>query len=162
MTAVLKTFTTTTENGHPLIVVLEYDKHQQFRVMSRAIVGTTDYPYFVRANFPNLLPALDLYNRQRRKNTVAGRARTEIISTLFDEAYKVAKQEKAGKTVEAAKPETPPADRKPMYENEMCRSVNMMATCNGCDRIIFEDENYLQEYKDSAGHCKECNELTYS
>lgn len=52
----------------------------------------------------------------------------------------------------------PATDRKPMYENDMCRAVGLMATCNGCDRIIYEDENYLQQYIASHGYCRECNE----
>jgi hypothetical protein len=59
-------------------------------------------------------------------------------------------------TVVIFNPETD--KRKPMYENEMCREVGLMASCNCCDRIIFEDENYLQEYIESGGYCKECNE----
>jgi hypothetical protein len=46
--------------------------------------------------------------------------------------------------------------RKPMYENAMAKAVGMMATCNSCDRIIYEDENWLQGYQDSIGYCKEC------
>lgn len=46
--------------------------------------------------------------------------------------------------------------RKPLYENEMCESVGLMATCNSCDRIIFEDENWLDEYKENGGYCKDC------
>lgn len=53
-------------------------------------------------------------------------------------------------------PET--STRKPMYENEMCQSVGLIATCNCCDRIIFEDENYKEQYIESHGYCKECNE----
>lgn len=49
-------------------------------------------------------------------------------------------------------------ERNPMYENDMCKSVGLIATCNCCDRIIFEDENYLNEYIESGGYCKECNE----
>lgn len=48
--------------------------------------------------------------------------------------------------------------RKPLFENAMCESVGLVATCNCCDRIIFEDENYLEQYKESGGYCKDCNE----
>lgn len=47
-------------------------------------------------------------------------------------------------------------NRKPMYENEMCKSVGLMATCNACDRIIFEDEKWKKEYSNNGGYCKEC------
>ena len=46
--------------------------------------------------------------------------------------------------------------REPMYENDMCKSVGMMATCNCCDRIIFVDENYKDQYIQNGGYCKEC------
>lgn len=49
-------------------------------------------------------------------------------------------------------------DRQPMFENEMCESVGLMATCNSCDRIIFADENWMEGYQDSAGYCRECLE----
>lgn len=48
--------------------------------------------------------------------------------------------------------------RKPLYENEMCKLEGLRATCNNCDRIIFEDENYLNEYIESGGYCRQCNE----
>ncbi len=48
--------------------------------------------------------------------------------------------------------------RKFMYENAMCEAVGLIATCNNCDRIIYEDENYKEEYIESHGYCKECNE----
>jgi hypothetical protein len=50
------------------------------------------------------------------------------------------------------------SDRKPAHENEMCKQVGLMATCNSCDRIIFEDENYMEQYVESGGYCKECAE----
>ena len=48
--------------------------------------------------------------------------------------------------------------RKPMFESFMCESVGLIATCNSCDRIIFEDENYKKEYIASGGYCKQCND----
>ena len=50
--------------------------------------------------------------------------------------------------------------RKILFENEMCRSVGTMATCNCCDRIIFEDEMTAEEYTANHGYCKECNNET--
>ena len=50
------------------------------------------------------------------------------------------------------------SERKPMYENEMTKAVGLIATCNGCDRIIFEDENWKEQYIDSHGYCRECCE----
>lgn len=49
-------------------------------------------------------------------------------------------------------------ERKPLYETPQAKAVGMRATCNSCDRIIFEDENWLQGYIDSGGYCKECAE----
>jgi hypothetical protein len=49
--------------------------------------------------------------------------------------------------------------RKPMYENEMCEEVGLIAACNSCERIIYEDENDKAEYiEDGRGYCKECRE----
>jgi len=48
-------------------------------------------------------------------------------------------------------------NRRPMYENKMCKSVGLIASCNNCDRIIFEDEKWLQGYKKSGGYCRECS-----
>lgn len=48
-------------------------------------------------------------------------------------------------------------ERKPMYENEMCRVSGLVATCNCCDRIIFEDEKWKKGYIESGGYCKECS-----
>jgi len=49
--------------------------------------------------------------------------------------------------------------REPMYESDMCKSVGMFMSCNSCDRIIFEDENWTAEdYQDNAGYCRECAE----
>ena len=48
--------------------------------------------------------------------------------------------------------------RKVQYENAMCKAVGLICTCNACDRIIYEDENYLQQYIESGGYCRECNE----
>jgi hypothetical protein len=50
----------------------------------------------------------------------------------------------------------PEAERQPMYENEMCRSVGLRATCNSCDRIIFEDENWKEDFSENGGYCPEC------
>jgi hypothetical protein len=48
-------------------------------------------------------------------------------------------------------------NRKPMHQNEIARLVGMFATCNACDRIIYEDENDLKAYKeDGRGYCKHC------
>jgi hypothetical protein len=49
-------------------------------------------------------------------------------------------------------------ERQPAYENVMARSVGMMMSCNSCDRIIWEDENWIEGYQNSAGYCKECSE----
>lgn len=54
----------------------------------------------------------------------------------------------------------PANERKPMYENEMTKAVGLIATCNGCERIIFEDENYKEQYIASHGYCRECNEAS--
>jgi hypothetical protein len=48
------------------------------------------------------------------------------------------------------------SDRKPAYENEVCREAGLMMTCNGCDRIIWVDENYVEAYAKSRGYCREC------
>lgn len=47
-------------------------------------------------------------------------------------------------------------DREIMYENEMTRSVGLMATCNNCDRVIYVDENWKDEYSNNGGYCKDC------
>lgn len=44
-----------------------------------------------------------------------------------------------------------------MYENAMTESVGMKATCNSCDRIIYEDENWKEQYKENGGYCKDCD-----
>jgi hypothetical protein len=49
--------------------------------------------------------------------------------------------------------------RKILFENEMCRKAGLIATCNSCDRIIFEDENLNNEYQ-NTGYCPECNKKT--
>lgn len=47
--------------------------------------------------------------------------------------------------------------RKVMFENNRCRAVGLIMTCNNCDRIIFEDENWsVDDYRDNAGYCREC------
>jgi len=48
------------------------------------------------------------------------------------------------------------AARKPMYENNMCKAVRLIATCNNCERIIFADEKAKKEYIRSGGYCPEC------
>jgi hypothetical protein len=48
-------------------------------------------------------------------------------------------------------------NRIPAYENEICKSVGLIATCNSCDRIIFEDENFMEEYSNNGGYCSDCN-----
>lgn len=48
--------------------------------------------------------------------------------------------------------------RQPMYENEMCKAVGLIATCNACERIIFEDENWQQGYTENHGYCRGCAE----
>lgn len=47
-------------------------------------------------------------------------------------------------------------DRKPMYENPMTKAAGLMATCNACDRIIWQDENWREQYVQSGGYCREC------
>lgn len=47
-------------------------------------------------------------------------------------------------------------ERKPMFENKMTKKVGLMATCNSCDRIIFEDEKWKSQYKKNGGYCKQC------
>ena len=42
-------------------------------------------------------------------------------------------------------------DKKPVYENEMCKSVGLWASCNACDRIIFEGQKYYE-----GGYCEHC------
>ena len=49
-----------------------------------------------------------------------------------------------------------PAKREPMYENDDCRRVGLMATCNACDRIVFEDENDREAFVAAGGYCSEC------
>ena len=51
-----------------------------------------------------------------------------------------------------------PIRRIPAYENEMCKVVGLRCSCNGCDRIIFEDENWMENYAENAGYCKECSQ----
>ncbi len=46
--------------------------------------------------------------------------------------------------------------RKILFENEMCRTTGLMATCNCCDRIIFYDEMTAEQYKESYGYCPQC------
>lgn len=49
-------------------------------------------------------------------------------------------------------------DRKPMFENDMCKQVGLIATCNACDRVIFEDEKFKTRFKKNGGYCAECDE----
>ena len=46
--------------------------------------------------------------------------------------------------------------RKPAYESLMAKSCGMMASCNSCDRIIWEDENCMDSYMENDGYCPEC------
>ena len=46
--------------------------------------------------------------------------------------------------------------RKPAYESDECKAVGLMATCNFCDRVIWADENWMEEYAENGGYCKEC------
>lgn len=46
--------------------------------------------------------------------------------------------------------------RKPLYENQMCKEVGLIASCNGCDRVIFEDEKWLKQYTSNGGYCSDC------
>ncbi len=48
--------------------------------------------------------------------------------------------------------------RQPAYENNMAKSVGMIITCNCCDRVIWADENWVEQYQDNNGYCKECSE----
>jgi len=50
----------------------------------------------------------------------------------------------------------PITKRKPMYENALTKKYGMVASCNACDRIIFEDEKWKRQYTKSGGYCKEC------
>lgn len=52
--------------------------------------------------------------------------------------------------------QAPKQQRQPMYENEMCKAVGMIASCNECDRIIFDDENHKEKYTASGGYCSHC------
>ena len=45
-----------------------------------------------------------------------------------------------------------------LFENEMCRTVGLHASCNCCDRIIFEDEMSAEEYSEAGGYCPDCQE----
>ena len=47
-------------------------------------------------------------------------------------------------------------NRKILFENEMTKSVGVYATCNACDRIIFEDEMRADQYIEARGHCPQC------
>lgn len=47
--------------------------------------------------------------------------------------------------------------RKILFENEMTRSVGMFASCNNCERIIFEDEMTAEQYTEGHGYCPECS-----
>jgi hypothetical protein len=48
------------------------------------------------------------------------------------------------------------SERKPMFENEMCEEIGMVATCNGCDRVIFKDEKWKTGYIKNHGYCRQC------
>lgn len=45
---------------------------------------------------------------------------------------------------------------RPDYENDDCRRVGLMASCNACDRVIFEHENDMPAFTASGGYCAEC------
>ena len=52
-------------------------------------------------------------------------------------------------------------ERQIMYENEMCKLTGLFASCNSCDRVIWEEENDREAYiEDGRGYCKECREET--
>lgn len=46
--------------------------------------------------------------------------------------------------------------RKILFENEMTEIVGMYASCNNCERIIFEDEMTAEQYTEAHGYCPEC------
>ena len=46
--------------------------------------------------------------------------------------------------------------RTPAYENESTKSFGLMMTCNGCDRIIYDDEIDSKLYTEQHGYCCEC------
>lgn len=48
--------------------------------------------------------------------------------------------------------------RKILFENEVAEMMGMYASCNACDRIIFEDEMKAHEYTDCRGYCPQCKE----
>lgn len=53
-----------------------------------------------------------------------------------------------------------PVERTPMFENDMCKSVGLMATCNACERIIYEDEQWKDQYSTNGGYCSDCDAIT--
>lgn len=42
-------------------------------------------------------------------------------------------------------------NRRPVYENWMCKSVGLRASCNACDAIIWEGEKFYE-----GGYCETC------
>lgn len=42
-------------------------------------------------------------------------------------------------------------ERRPLYENIYCKAVGLRASCNACDRIIWEGEKFFE-----GGYCEEC------
>jgi rRNA maturation endonuclease Nob1 len=46
-----------------------------------------------------------------------------------------------------------PEKKNVVYENWMCKSVNLICSCNGCNRIIYEGEKWLE-----GGYCEECGD----
>ena len=51
---------------------------------------------------------------------------------------------------------TGPKFRAPAYENAIAHAAGLMMTCNGCDRIIYQDEHDEADYTAAGGYCKEC------
>lgn len=51
-----------------------------------------------------------------------------------------------------------PDGRKYLYENVYMMALGIRASCNGCDRLIFEDENDREAFTRSGGYCKECRQ----
>ena len=49
----------------------------------------------------------------------------------------------------------PPND-KTMKTMLIDTALKIPASCNGCDRIIYEDEMNFDQYNDNGGYCPEC------
>jgi len=91
MTAQLMKFKTEDENNQEVTVSLFYDKHDMFCVTVTSGDVEKFMPEYKERNQPNLLPALAKYNYQKKKLIVMGKARTETVSSLFDQALDAAK-----------------------------------------------------------------------